>query len=52
MVDLIFTLTFDTAIIITKRNSGRSKGYGFVTFSDREAASTAVKTMDRQVSAK
>ncbi|KAL8106147.1 glycine-rich RNA-binding protein 2, mitochondrial-like [Apium graveolens] len=38
----------DEAKIITDRDSGRSKGFGFVTFSDSEAASTAMTAMDGQ----
>lgn len=38
----------DDAIIITDRDTGRSKGFGFVTFADSEAASTAMRSMDGQ----
>ncbi|KAL8106148.1 hypothetical protein AgCh_029814 [Apium graveolens] len=36
----------DDAIVVTDRDSGRSKGFGFVTFSDTGAASTAITAMD------
>ncbi|KAL1807136.1 hypothetical protein ACET3Z_030204 [Daucus carota] len=38
----------DEAKIITDRDSGRSKGFGFVTFADSESASSAVSAMDGQ----
>ncbi|XP_017220627.1 glycine-rich RNA-binding protein 2, mitochondrial isoform X2 [Daucus carota subsp. sativus] len=39
---------FIGAKIITDRDSGRSKGFGFVTFADSESASSAVSAMDGQ----
>ncbi len=33
------------AIIITDRNTGRSKGFGFVEYADEESAEKAVKAM-------
>ena len=36
------------AIVIADRFSGRSKGFGFVTFSDDEAAKKAIAEMDNQ----
>lgn len=34
------------AIVITDRNSGRSKGFGFVTFANEESAKKAVDEMN------
>lgn len=34
-----------SANVITERDSGRSKGFGFVEFSDDAAADEAIKTM-------
>jgi cold-inducible RNA-binding protein len=34
------------AKVITDRDTGRSRGFGFVTFSDADAASTAIAQMD------
>lgn len=34
------------AKVITDRDTGRSRGFGFVTFTDAEAASTAISEMD------
>jgi len=34
------------AIVITDRNSGRSRGFGFVTFDDDSAANTAMGEMN------
>ncbi|MCB9674490.1 MAG: RNA-binding protein [Alphaproteobacteria bacterium] len=34
------------AKVITERDTGRSRGFGFVTFSDDDAADTAVQAMD------
>lgn len=36
----------EEAIIITDRMSGRSKGFGFVTFADDAAADAAIAAMD------
>lgn len=55
MIESTYTITFDrfdTAKIITDRDSGRSKGFGFVTFSNSESASSAMSAMDGQVSTK
>ncbi len=38
----------ESAKIIMDRNSGRSKGYGFVEFNSSEAASAAVEGMNEQ----
>lgn len=35
----------NSATIITDRNSGRSKGFGFVTFANAEDADTAIEEM-------
>ncbi|KAK3024073.1 hypothetical protein RJ639_044488, partial [Escallonia herrerae] len=37
------------ARVITDRDSGRSRGFGFVNFSDSEAANSALSAMDGQV---
>ncbi|KAK2988989.1 hypothetical protein RJ640_013980 [Escallonia rubra] len=37
------------ARVITDRDSGRSRGFGFVNFSDGEAANSALSAMDGQV---
>ena len=36
----------DDAKVITDRDTGRSRGFGFVTFSDGDAAQTAISEMD------
>ncbi len=36
------------AIVITERHSGRSKGFGFVTFSTEEEAQAAVDAMHQK----
>ncbi len=36
------------AKVITDRESGRSRGFGFVTYADNDAAETAMKEMDGQ----
>ncbi len=36
----------DEAIVITERDSGRSKGFGFVSFADDAAADAAIAEMD------
>ena len=36
----------EEAIVITDRMSGRSKGFGFVTFADGTAADDAIANMD------
>ncbi|KAI3649239.1 hypothetical protein MP228_005906, partial [Amoeboaphelidium protococcarum] len=38
----------DDAIVIKDRESGRSKGFGFVTFSSEESASAAINEMNDQ----
>lgn len=38
----------DEAVVITDRATGRSKGFGFVTFSDDAAADTAVDEMNEK----
>ena len=37
-----------SANVITDRDTGRSRGFGFVTFDDGEAASRAISEMDGQ----
>jgi len=34
------------AVVITDRHSGRSKGFGFVTFADAESAQKAISAMN------
>jgi RNA recognition motif-containing protein len=34
------------AVVITDRDSGRSRGFGFVTFEDDEAADKAISALD------
>ncbi|CAN1334257.1 Glycine-rich RNA-binding protein 2, mitochondrial, partial [Linum perenne] len=38
-----------TAKVILDRDTGRSRGFGFVNFSDSEAANSALSSMDGQV---
>ena len=38
----------EEAIVISDKFSGRSKGFGFVTFSDDEAAKKAIKEMNEK----
>lgn len=40
---------FGPARVIVDRDSGRSRGFGFVNFSDDESANEAIKAMDGQV---
>lgn len=46
---MIFILCVFTARVITDRDSGRSRGFGFVNFATGEAASSALSSMDGQV---
>lgn len=39
----------DDAKVISDRETGRSRGFGFVTFSDTESAKKAIAGMDGQV---
>jgi RNA recognition motif-containing protein len=39
----------NSANVITDQNSGRSRGFGFVEISDKEAADTAVKGINGRV---
>ncbi len=38
----------DSATVITDRDSGRSKGFGFVEFPNDEEADAAIKALDGQ----
>ncbi|NOZ07944.1 MAG: RNA-binding protein [FCB group bacterium] len=38
--------TVDSASIITDRNTGRSKGFGFVEMNDNSEAEAAIKALD------
>lgn len=38
-----------TARVIMDRETGRSRGFGFVTYADSEAASAAIQAMDQRV---
>lgn len=38
-----------TARVITDRENGRSRGFGFVTFADTESASAAIAKTDQMV---
>lgn len=38
--------TVEDAAVITDRETGRSRGFGFVTFEDDEAAQEAIQRMD------
>lgn len=40
--------SIDEAKVITDRDTGRSRGFGFVTFGDGEAAKSAMSEMDGQ----
>ena len=40
----------DEAVVITERGTGRSKGFGFVTFADEAAADAAIAEMqDKEI---
>lgn len=36
------------AVVVTDRDTGRSRGFGFVTFADAEAAQAAISALDGQ----
>ncbi|MCB9707241.1 MAG: RNA-binding protein [Myxococcales bacterium] len=38
----------DEAVVVTDRHSGRSRGFGFVTFAEDESAQKAIEGMDGQ----
>ncbi len=38
----------EEAVVITERTTGRSKGFGFVTFTDDAAADTAIAEMNEK----
>jgi RNA recognition motif-containing protein len=41
-----------TADVVTDRESGESRGFGFVVFANAEAVQDAIDTMDQQVRAR
>ena len=40
--------TIEEAVVITERETGRSRGFGFVRFTEEEASAAAVEAMDGQ----
>ncbi|MCD6352418.1 MAG: RNA-binding protein [Armatimonadetes bacterium] len=38
--------TVESAVVITDRDTGRSRGFGFVEMTDKEEAETAIRALD------
>ncbi|KAK9070279.1 hypothetical protein SSX86_010679 [Deinandra increscens subsp. villosa] len=47
-LDNHYKIDMNAARVIVDRETGRSRGFGFVTFADTEAASAAIQAMDQR----